>query len=246
MINTLHFFKEIFKNAKENSIILMDTKGKILDVNKGFLTSFGYTKKSVIGKNFDIFFTTKDREEGKPAHEIKTTLSKGSNSDNNFLLNKDHVPIWVLGESILTTNTDGEKFIVKIIQNINTQKKLEGFLMESNEFISTVFDSVKDAAFVILNSELRIIRTNKVFLKLFELSKADSVEAKILRLNNSFWKTADIKRNLTNILVTRKPMKNVIFKYTTATGKVNELGITSKLMENEGLGRVILLIINMK
>lgn len=246
MINTLHFFDGIFKNAKENSILLMDTNGKIVDVNKGFLTAFGYTKKLVIGKNFEFLFTPKDRDKGKPALEIKSVLSKGSKSDNNYLLNSEHIPIWVLGESILTTNPDGENYIVKIIQNINTQKKLEGFLLESNEFISTLFDSVKDAAFVILNSELRIIRTNKVFLKLFELTKADTVEAKLLRLDNPFWKTAEIKRKLTNILVTRESMKRVGFKYTNATGRVKELEITSKLMENDGMGRTILLIIKIK
>jgi PAS domain S-box-containing protein len=246
MINTLHFFEGIFKNAKENSILLMDTNGKILDVNKGFLIAFGYTKKLVVGKNFEFLFTPKDREEGKPSKEIKAVISKGSKSDNNYLLNSENTPIWVLGESLLTTNTDGENYIVKIIQNINTQKRLEGFLLESNEFISTLFDSVKDAAFVILNSELRIIRTNKVFLQLFGLTKSETAEAKLLRLTNPFWKTAEIKRKLTDILVTREPMKNVVFKYTNASGRTKELEITSKLMENEGLGRTILLVIKIK
>lgn len=243
MINTEGFFEEIFKRSKENSILMLDGTGKILDINKGFMSSFGYIKKDLRGKNFEILFTPNDREKNKPSLEIKHTLSNGSASDNNYLLNKEGHPIWVLGESILAKNSEGEPLIIKIIQNINTQKKLEGFLLESNEFINTVFDSVQDAAFVILNSELRILRANKMFLNLFKLKKADIEETQLLKVKNSFWKTNEIKKQVTDILVTNTAMKNAPFKYKNGLAKSKDLLITSKLMENEGMGRTILLAI---
>ena len=246
MIKTAEYFDHIFKKAKENSIILMDDMGIILDVNKGFLNAFGYSKKDLTGKNFQMLFTPKDREENKPALEVKQTLANGTSSDNNYLLNKDGVPIWVLGESIMVKRDEGEKSIIKIIQNINTQKKLEGFLIESDEFINTVFDSVQDAAIVILNSELRILRTNKIFLSLFKLKKADVTEVQLLKIKNSFWKTAEIKKQIADILVTKKTMKNAPFKYKNGFAKTKDLLITSKLMENEGIGRTILLVIKIK
>ncbi len=246
MINTLGFFDGIFKHAIENSILIMDIDGKILDVNKGFMKAFGYNKKELVGKNFEMLFTEVDREANRPALEIKIALAKGNKSDNNYLLNKEGLPIWVLGESIGATNKDGEKYVVKIIQNINTQKKLEGFLIESDEFIHTIFDSVKDTAFVILNSELRIMKTNSVFLKLFNLTKSSTEDVKISRIENAFWKSAEIKKQITNVLVTRAVMKNNPFSYTTTSGKVKQLLITSKLMENEQMGRTILLVITAK
>ncbi len=246
MIKTDRFFDEIFKNSKENSIILMDDTGKILDANKGFLNAFGYSKKNLTGKNFEILFTPKDKEDNKPALEVKRTLAYGSSSDNNYLLNKDGIPVWVLGEAIMMKNDEGEKSIIKIIQNINTQKKLEGILLESDEFIHTVFDSVQDAAFVILNSELRILRANKMFLTLFKLKKADVTEVQLLKIDNSFWKTVEIKKDITNMLVTKTAMKNVPFKYKDRFAKSKDLLISSKLMENEGTGRTILLVIKVK
>lgn len=246
MIKTEGFFNEIFKRSKENSIILMDKTGKILEFNRGFLNAFGYTKKDLAGKNFEMLFTPADREQNKPTLEVKRTLANGSSSDNNYLLNKEAVPIWVLGESILVNNNEGETYIVKIIQNINTQKKLEGFLLESNEFIHTVFDSVQDAAFVILNSELRILRANKMFLSLFKLKKADVAEVQLLKIKNPFWKTAEVKKQITDILVKNTSMKNVPFKYKNGHFKTKDLIITSKLMENEGMGRTILLVIKEK
>lgn len=246
MINTLGFFDGIFKHAVENSILIMNTEGKILDVNKGFMKAFGYKKTELVGKNFEILFTEVDREADVPGMEIKIALAKGNKSDNNYLLNKEGLPIWVLGESITAINKEGEKYVIKIIQNINTQKKLEGFLIESEEFIHTIFDSVKDTAFVILNSELRILRTNKVFLKLFNLTKEQITETKISRLDNSFWKSAEIKKEITNVLVTRAIMKNKVFDYTNAAGKTKQLLLTSKLMENEHMGKTILLVISTK
>ena len=246
MINTLGFFDGIFKHSVENSILILNTKGEILEINKGFMNAFGYKKNDLVGKNFEILFTDVDRKEDKPGLEIKTVLKKGNKSDNNYLLNKEGLPIWVLGEALSAINEDGKEYIIKIIQNINTQKKLEGFLIESDEFIHTIFDSVKDTAFVILNTELRVMRTNEVFLKIFNLTKTETEEVKLSKINNSFWKSAEIKKEIINVLVTRTVMKNSSYTYTNPSGKKTALFISSKLMENMHSGKTILLVITVK
>lgn len=242
MLNTVGFFDEIFINAKENSVIIMDRKGTILEVNHSFLVAFGYKENNLKGKNFDILFTEKDRAANKPGIEVKSAIAKGAKSDNNYLLHKDGTPIWVMGESIAVKNNDGEKFLIKIIQNINTQKKLERILMESNEFLDTIFDSVRDAGFLILNSELRIIRCNKVFQRMFELKKGPATETKISQIENPFWKNGDLKKMLTDIIVSGKGMKNIKFSFRTSAGKEKNIEITSKLMDS-AMERSILLVI---
>lgn len=246
MINTQGFFADVFKNAKENSVIIMDTEGNILDVNQGFTGAFGYKKEQVIGKNFSMLFTEHDQALNKPAEEIKAALAKGTKSDNNYLVHKDGIPLWVLGECVSVTNDRKEKYLVKIVQNINTQKKLERFLTESNEFVNTIFDSVRDAGFVILNSELRIVRCNKTFIKIFELKNTDVTDIKIFKLENDFWKGHDLRKKITDVLVSRKPVKKEVFNFINAKGKERKIEITSRLMENEGLERTILLIIRPK
>ena len=243
MINTEGFFESIFKNAKENSVIMMDQKGTILEVNKSFLSAFGYRQAQLVGKNFSMLFTAKDKKANKPGLEIKTAIAKGSKSDNNYLVHKDGTPIWVMGESVAVENNEGEKYIVKIIQNINSHKKIERFLMESNDFLDTVFDSVKDAAFVILNSEMRVLRSNKIFMRIFELRDSPLSLINIFKLENSFWRTADIRKQLTDIMVLKKQMKDVPFIYTNAAGKEKHIEITSKTMESDEMGRSILLVI---
>jgi PAS domain S-box-containing protein len=246
MINTHGFFESIFKNAKENSVIMMNRKGEILEVNKSFLTAFGYLQKNLVGKNFSVLFTEKDIAAHKPKQEIKKALATGSKSDNNYLLHKNGTPLWVMGESIAVTNTAGEQFIVKIIQNINSQKKLERFLIESNEFLDTIFASVKDAGFLVLNSELRVERTNKTFQKIFDIKKIPASGCKLSQLESSFWKTSLIKKSLTDLLVSGKGLKGDIFNFTDAAGKKKVVEITSKIISGEETVRSILLVIKVK
>lgn len=245
MINTQGFFDGLFKNAKENSVLLMDTKGNILQVNQNFSGAFGYKPQSLTGKNFAVLFTEKDRLAKKPEREVKLALLKGSKSDNNYLVHKDGTPVWVMGESIAVTNVDGEKYLLKIIQNIHTQKKLEHFLIESNEFFNAIFDSVKDVGFLILNTELRVLRINKTFKKLFGLKTTAVEGSKFSELDNAFWRSQDIKRRLADLIVNRKAMKNELFQFTNPAGKPKSMHITSKLMENEEVEKTILLIITL-
>lgn len=246
MINTQGVFEDVFKNTKENSIIIMDIEGNILDVNQGFLSAFGYKRAHIIGNNFSMLFTEHDKAANVPAEEVKVAIAKGSKSDNNYLVHKDGTALWVLGECVAVTNSLGEKYLVKIVQNINSQKKLERFLIESNEFLNTIFDSVKDAGFVILNSELRIVRCNKTFIKIFELKNSHVTDIKVFKLENAFWKGHHIRKQITDVIVSKKPMKKEIFKFINSKEKEKELEITSKLMENEGSERTILLIIRPK
>ena len=110
----------------------------------------------------------------------------------------------------------------------------------------TIFDLVKDTAFVILNTELRIMRTNNVFLKIFNLTKTETEEVKLSKVNNSFWKSMEIKKEIINVLVTRAVMKNVSYNYTNEAGKNKQLFISSRLMENGDSGKTILLVISVK
>jgi PAS domain-containing protein len=75
------------------------------------------------------------------------------------------------GESVYIENTKEEAFVVKIVHNIHAQKQLERFLLESHEFIDTVFDSVDESALLMLDSRLRVIKANKAFVEMFELDK---------------------------------------------------------------------------
>lgn len=242
MINTEGFFQDIFKNARENSVLILDHKGVILHVNKSFISAFGYKQADVTGKHFRKLFTSKDRKLKRPESEVKNAIKEGSMSDNNYLVQKDGTPVWVMGETVAVSNTYGEKFLVKIIHNIHAQKQLERFLLQSHEFIDIIFDSIKDTGLIILDSSLRVVKINQAFKRIFSLKKFPSPGDKLSDIDNPFWKDKTLKSELLSTLVNRKLLKSAPF--TVRSGKKEDrISITSKLMEGGESDKQMLLVI---
>jgi len=242
MVEMSGFFSSFYKNAKQNSVIVMDSVGIILQVNAAFIAAFGYEEKDVEGKHFRMLFTEEDKKTDKPEREANTALIEGSKSDNNYLVHKDGTPIWVNGEAVLVTDEQNEKFIVKIIHNIHAQKQLERFLLESNEFIDSIFESIKDVALMIVDSSMRILKANKAFLKMFGIKKAIEEGSKLSTIDHQFWKQEDIKEAIRNTIVKQEPIKNKIYSFATESSKKN-IDISLKPMEGIGTGKSILIVI---
>ena len=246
MIDTSSFFLDIFKNAKENSVIIMDIQGMILHVNKGFKNAFKYQDKDVTGMHFKMLFTEKDRLAKKPEREIEDVVRFNSKSDNNYLVTKKGVPLWVMGESVLAGNDANKQFIVKIIQDIHAQKQLESFLLESREFIDVLFESIKDFSLIILDSMLKVIKTNKAFTKMFELEKKLPEGTRLNQLNSSFWKNPALRKQLFDIILNDKPMKDAIHIFKSKAGKEKKYSFTSKLYEGGAKEKLVLLVIKQR
>lgn len=245
MINTEGFFDHIFNNATENSVIVMNAKGRMLQINQSFIDAFGYSGKELQGKHVKVLFTSTDKKLKKPEKEIESALKEGSKSDNNYLVHKDGTPIWVMGESVKVKNTEGVVFIVKIIHNIHAQKQLEKFLLNSNEFIDTIFDSVNDTGLVILNSELKIIKCNKAFLKIFQLKARPDHGCRLSKLDHGFWRKQEVRKSLMNVIVNKSSLKNELFSMVTSKGVERKININSKFIDGEEMEKQILLVITL-
>ena len=243
MVEMTGFFSSFYRNAKQNSVIIMDNGGIILQVNAAFVTAFGYEAKEVEGKHFRMLFTEEDKKTDKPEREIITAVAEGSMSDNNYLVHHDGgTSIWVNGESVLVTNKHNEKFIVKIIHNIHAQKQLERFLLESNEFIDSIFESIKDVGLIIIDSSMKVVKANKAFLKMFDIKKEIEEGSKVSSIDHKFWKQEDIKDEIRNTIVKQQPLKNKAYSFERDSGKKN-IDISLKPMDGIGTGKSILVVI---
>jgi PAS domain S-box-containing protein len=136
-INNSLFFKTLLEYSQMAAIFVMDEKGIILRTNPGVLHNFGYSEKDVVGKNFSLLFTKEDTSASNPQKELKAALETGSGIDNNYVVHKNNRRLWCTGESILTKTEEGKKFIVKIVFNIDEQKRLENALSHRNKDLST-------------------------------------------------------------------------------------------------------------
>ena len=224
----------------------MDKQGIIININEAFHTRFGYSAEDLIEKNFSILFTEKDREINKPETELQNVLAEGSASDENYLIHKDGNKVWVTGESVYIENVKDEAFIVKIVHNIHAQKQLERFLLQSHEFIDSVFDSIDESALLVLDSRLRIVKANKAFVVMFALKQPVAEGSRLSDIDNLFCQRADVKQEAINFLVKPDQTPQKFFEIETESGATKKISLHAKLIEGiPGAERKLLIMIKL-
>jgi PAS domain S-box-containing protein len=241
MFDTTEVFEQLFRNAKQTGILIMNGEGIVQEVNEAFTTAYGYTTEDLASKHFRVLYLEKDQVTLRPEIELNTVHREGSGTDENYLVHKDDTPIWVSGESILTKTTDGV-FIVKIIHNIHAQKQLERYLLNSNELLDSLFESVQQTGLLLLDSQLRIVRANAAFSKLFALSEKIQKGGRLQEIPHSFWKEEEVRADVLNVLVNHAAINK---NYTTKVSNEGDwhLHITSKLIQHETSGEKQLLLV---
>jgi|GEM_PF-574236 len=168
--SSFDYYRALFDNPKKNSVLLLDDEGIILQVNRAFLLSFGYEEGDLIGQHFGMLFTAADQERDLPMREVLTVVEEGQSFDNNYLVNRSGSLTWASGESVLLTNAQGRRCILKVIQNIHVQKESERSIVRLNNFNESILASIEDAVLV-LDPELRLVKANRAFLELFSLAE---------------------------------------------------------------------------
>lgn len=166
-LEAFDYFDALFKNSKQNKVLLMRPDGTIVQVNDAFTNSFGYSREEITGKNFRILFTPEDQAAGLPQNELANVLSKGQSNDNNYLVNKNNDVTWVSGESILVKGDNGDVSVLKVLQDINSQKTFEHWLQNLNEFNERILATIDDIV-IVVDSDLNLIKSNKAFTDFFD------------------------------------------------------------------------------
>ncbi len=167
---SFNYFDALFKYTKQNNVLLMNEEGYITEINTAFTNTFGYTDDEIIGKNLKILFTPEDQKKGLPENEITTVLREGQCKDNNYLVHKDKTITWVSGESILVKNFNSDVSILKIIQDIHTEKTYERSTHRLKDLNENIFKSIEDVI-IVLNEEMIITEANDTFFRLFKIDE---------------------------------------------------------------------------
>lgn len=238
-VNTSGFFNDLFIHSKVNAVLVMNDTGIILGINPVFTASFGYTEEDIVNRHFSLLFTEADKKLNKPEMELIALKQTRQSNDDNYVVHKNGSCIWVTGESILERESG---IVFKIIHNIQVQKLLEQFLTDSNEFIDTLFDSVKHEGLVVLDTEMRIVKVNAAFLTLFAIEEQNVQGARLWALSKYFANTA-IRQAITGIVTERKQLNNELINDADTSVNIQFL-FTSKIIRGKSDGdRKILLVI---
>src|SRR6185295_3970152 len=90
-----HIYKKMIDEMEDYSIILLDLNGYVKSWNKGAEKIKGYRAEEIIGKNFELFYSQKDRQEKLPEKLLAEAKEKGKVVTEGWRLKKDGSVIWV-------------------------------------------------------------------------------------------------------------------------------------------------------
>lgn len=242
-MDTAQFFDYYFRNAAVNSIIVMDSEGIVLDVNQSFTKNFGYQKEEIKGRHFRILFNEPDQKQRKPENELERVLSIGQANDENYIVHRDGQEIWCTGETILVKSANGHSYLVKDIVNLQAKKQLQLFLAATEELLERIFESSSDIPMMILDGSMKIQKVNQAFVDLFEIGGMPEAGSRISDLTHPFWQMPDLKKELSNIIVTNQALRRKEFLLNTKSGERKLIMLDSKIVENQHRGKMIFIII---
>jgi PAS domain S-box-containing protein len=241
--SSFNFFETLFNQTKENNIMLLDKKGNIIAVNKAFTKSFGYIKKELIGNNFAMLFTDEDRKNGRPKKEIIKVIETGQCADNNYLVKKNKAVLWVSGEAVMVKNETGANCILKIIQDINREKKIERTALKFSNFNDNILASIDDVV-ILLDEKMNILKTNHAFSSLFKGPFERRKVKNFIELIKPYDPYSILIRQAKNTLKDQKRSPEQTVEIQTPAGEKRYFEFKCSPLVHAGEGKNVLLVIH--
>ncbi|KAA2242696.1 PAS domain S-box protein [Chitinophaga agrisoli] len=87
-------YHQMIAEVQDYAIILLDENGNILNWNAGAEKIKGYKATEIIGTNFRIFYTDKDKAEGLPQKLINQAITTGKATHEGWRVRKDGSKFW--------------------------------------------------------------------------------------------------------------------------------------------------------
>jgi PAS domain S-box-containing protein len=138
-------FRAIFENASVG-IGLSDLTGRMIDVNDAVARMEELTREEIVGRHF-LEFTTP--EDGEKQLELFRRIVAGqiqSFEIEKRYFRRDGSPFWVRNSTSVVPAAPGEnpKYVVSVIENIDSRKRAEESLRESERRYRLIAENVDD------------------------------------------------------------------------------------------------------
>ena len=140
-----------------NEGIVLTQEGKIAYINPRALEVMGYSEVEMISRNLMEFIHPDDRER---ILELYFKKLKGEDVPPSIyrIIDKDGSTRWVESRSTALTY-EGKPALLTFLIDVTERKQVDEALLESKEFLQSVFDAIQDGVSV-LDTDLNILRVN--------------------------------------------------------------------------------------
>ncbi len=178
------------ESVTDCAIIMLDTKGHVVNWNSGAQRIHGYRAEEIIGQHFSRIYQREDIDSGQPQRELDAVIAHERLEVEGWRVRKDASTYWA--NVVITTMRDAGGNLcgfVKLTRDVTERKRLEQLLTEKNtelERTRAVAEKANLAKSDFISSMSHELRTplNAIlgFTQLLESSLPPPTDIQILRL----------------------------------------------------------------
>ncbi|KAF1942113.1 two-component system protein A [Clathrospora elynae] len=126
-------YRILVETVRDYAIFMLDPSGHIATWNAGAQSFKGYTPAEIIGQHFSKFYSQEDRNNNKPARELRDALSDGRCEDEGWRFRKDGSKFWA---NVVITPIYRDDVLLgfsKVTRDLTERRKAENSLIAAYE-----------------------------------------------------------------------------------------------------------------
>ena len=119
-------FELLVKAVVDYAIYMLDPQGHVVSWNSGAQRIKGYAEADVLGRHYEMFFTSEDRDSGAPDFALANALKNGRHEAEGWRVRKDGSRFWasVVVDSIRDDNGQHLGF-AKVTRDMTAQRNAQ-------------------------------------------------------------------------------------------------------------------------
>jgi PAS domain S-box-containing protein len=162
-------YQQMVDVVQDYAILLMDINGNILNWNKGAEKINGYKDFEIVGKNFGIFYSSEDQENGLPQELINLAIKEGRARHEGYRIRKDGTRFW--GNVVITPLHDSSENVIgfsKVTRDLSEKKIAEEKLQIYAQELEVQNKELENFAFVASHDLQEPLRKIQVFTNMLQ------------------------------------------------------------------------------
>lgn len=160
-------FRLMIEAVEDYAIIMLDPEGNVISWNAGAERIKGYQVQEVVGRNFSMFYSSEDRERGKPQTDLTIAIRDGRTESEGWRIRKDGSSYWAHTTITALRDKNGKhRGFSKITRDVTARKRTEEARQALEEQLHSFVEQAP-VALAMFDCEMNYLATSQLWMVRF-------------------------------------------------------------------------------